>query len=100
MHAVGESTRRRPRGGGVPAIVFRSPVRLVRWSFPVEISPDIMAGVVSLPHGYGHHRTGTKIAIANSHAGISCNDVTDAQYIDQLSGNAAVNGLPVSISLV
>ena len=67
---------------------------------PVEISPDIMAGVVSLPHGYGHHRTGTKIAIANSHAGISCNDVTDAQYIDQLSGNAAVNGLPVSISLV
>ncbi|MFL2501310.1 MAG: molybdopterin-dependent oxidoreductase [Luminiphilus sp.] len=61
-------------------------------------SDEMMPGVVSLPHGYGHGRRGTRAAVASRHAGVSCNDVTDERCVDQLSGNAAVNGLPVQLS--
>ena len=61
-------------------------------------SDEMMPGVISLPHGYGHARGGTVGEIANQHAGVSCNDVTDEQFIDALSGNAAVNGVPVTLS--
>ncbi len=63
----------------------------------VEATEDIMPGVVSLPHGYGHDRDGIRLGIAQEHAGVSCNDVTDEQYIDALSGNAALNGVLVSV---
>jgi anaerobic selenocysteine-containing dehydrogenase len=65
---------------------------------PVESSSGIMPGVVSLPHGYGHDRPGVRMAIAGSHAGVSCNDITDELALDQLSGNAAVNGVPVTVA--
>ena len=61
-------------------------------------SDEMMPGVVSLPHGYGHGQAGTRGQIASRHAGISCNDITDEQYVDQLSGNAAVNGVSVRLS--
>lgn len=61
-------------------------------------SDTVMPGVVSLPHGYGHTRKGTRMEVANRHAGVSCNDVTDAAYLDELSGNAAVNGVPVELA--
>ena len=64
----------------------------------VEVTAAMMPGVVSLPHGYGHARNGVKTAIANQHPGVNCNAVTEAQYLDELSGNAAVNGVGVSIS--
>ncbi len=67
-------------------------------TLPAEISEEIMAGVVSIPHGWGHKRKGVKMAIAQAHAGVSCNDLTDENLIDQLTGNAAVNGVPVSIA--
>lgn len=63
----------------------------------VESSNDIMPGVVSLPHGYGHDRKGIRMAIAQRHAGVSCNDITDELALDTLSGNAAVNGVSVHI---
>jgi anaerobic selenocysteine-containing dehydrogenase len=63
----------------------------------IQACEDVMPGVVSLPHGFGHHRSGIRMAIAAAHAGVSCNDVTDADYIDELSGNAALNGLPVTL---
>ena len=62
-------------------------------------SDEMMPGVVSLPHGYGHGRSGTRGGIANEYAGVSCNDITDEQFVDQLSGNAAVNGVPVQLSV-
>ncbi len=63
----------------------------------VEVSEDVMPGVVSLPHGYGHHRAGVRLATAAERAGVSCNDVTDDHHLDALSGNAAVNGVPVEV---
>ena len=61
-------------------------------------STDMMPGVVSLPHGWGHDREGIRMAIAVEHAGVSCNDITDELAIDELCGNAAVNGVPVTVS--
>ena len=61
-------------------------------------SDEMMPGVVSLPHGYGHGLAGTRGEVASRHAGVSCNDITDERFVDQLSGNAAVNGVPVRLS--
>jgi anaerobic selenocysteine-containing dehydrogenase len=63
----------------------------------IEASKDIMPGVVSLPHGFGHDRKGIRMAIAQRHAGVSCNDITDELALDTLSGNAAVNGVSVQV---
>jgi anaerobic selenocysteine-containing dehydrogenase len=65
----------------------------------VESCEDMMRGVVSLPHGFGHDRAGIRMKIAQRHAGVSCNDITDDLAMDALSGNAAVNGLLVEVSL-
>ena len=61
-------------------------------------SDEMMPGVVSLPHGYGHGLAGTRGEVASRHAGVSCNDITDEQFVDKLSGNAAVNGVSVRLS--
>lgn len=67
-------------------------------SAQLEITETVMPGVVSLPHGYGHGRPGVRADVAVAHAGISCNDITDSQYLDDLSGNAALNGVPVVLN--
>jgi anaerobic selenocysteine-containing dehydrogenase len=64
-----------------------------------EVTDELMPGVVSIPHGWGHGRKGVKQKIAQAHAGVSVNDLTDDTLIDQLSGNAAVNGVPVKLLL-
>ena len=66
----------------------------------LEASDDVMPGVVSLPHGYGHNRDGIRMTTAIANAGVSCNDVTDDLYLDALSGNAAINGVPVTVTAV
>jgi anaerobic selenocysteine-containing dehydrogenase len=63
----------------------------------VLASDEVMRGVVSLPHGWGHKRAGVSMGIASEQEGVSCNDLTDDQLIDQVSGNAALNGVPVKI---
>ncbi len=65
---------------------------------PAEVTSDVMAGVVSLPHGYGHHGRGTRLRVAEAHAGVSHNDLTDEQLIDGLTGNAAFSGLEVEVA--
>lgn len=62
-----------------------------------EITEDIMAGVVCLPHGWGHHREGIRLDVAQAHAGVSINDITDEMFIDQLSGNSALSGVSVEV---
>ncbi len=64
----------------------------------VQASEDMMPGVVSLPHGWGHNRSGIRMSVASEHAGVSINDITDHRYFDPLSGNAALNGLPVTVA--
>ena len=68
-------------------------------SIEVEVasSSDMMPGVVSLPHGWGHNRQGVRLAIAGAQPGASANDLTDERHLDGLSGNAALNGVPVEV---
>ncbi|HEY8051590.1 MAG TPA: molybdopterin-dependent oxidoreductase [Steroidobacteraceae bacterium] len=63
----------------------------------VAASDSVMPGVVSLPHGWGHGRAGTRLAVAQAHPGASNNDLTDETYLDRVSGNAALNGVPVTV---
>jgi len=64
---------------------------------PVEISDEMMPGVVSIPHGWGHERLGVQLEVAQQHAGESINDLTDNQTIDALCGTAAFNGTWVEV---
>jgi anaerobic selenocysteine-containing dehydrogenase len=62
----------------------------------MRTTDQIMRGVVSLPHGFGHDRQGTRLPVASAHPGVSNNDLTDEIALD-VSGNAALNGIPVSV---
>ncbi|MFQ3580426.1 MAG: molybdopterin oxidoreductase family protein [Chloracidobacterium sp.] len=64
---------------------------------PVEVSDEVMPGVVSLPHGWGHDRPGVQLDVARRYPGVSINDVTDEQLVDEASGNAALSGVPVRL---
>jgi len=73
--------------------------RVGRVTTTVVATDEVMPGVVSLPHGWGHKRPGIKMAIATQQDGVSCNELTDDKLIDQASGNAALNGVPVTVKL-
>jgi hypothetical protein len=64
----------------------------------VDVSDDMMPGVVCLPHGYGHGVPGTRLSVAVQHAGVSFNDLADEDLLDELSGTAVVNGVPVEVA--
>ena len=64
----------------------------------VEVSDEIRPGVVSLPHGWGHDKVGTRLAVAREHAGVNANLLAPPHFLDQPSGNAAVNGIPVEVT--
>jgi anaerobic selenocysteine-containing dehydrogenase len=63
---------------------------------PVDISEDIMAGVVSLPHGWGHDMEGAELAVAAGRPGVNSNLLTTGA-VDPLSGNAVLNGIRVEV---
>jgi anaerobic selenocysteine-containing dehydrogenase len=65
---------------------------------PVEITDDIMPGVVSIPHGWGHDLAGVRMTVAGAHAGTNSNVLADEAAIDSLSGNAVLNGIPIEIA--
>jgi anaerobic selenocysteine-containing dehydrogenase len=67
---------------------------------PIEVTTAMMRGVVSLPHGWGHHRDGMGLSVVAQHAGASMNDVTSENLCDTLSGNAAFNGVAVRVQPV
>lgn len=63
-----------------------------------EVTDDVMPGVVSLPHGFGHGRKGVKLSVAAEKPGVSINDLTDRARLDPVSGNAALTGTPVEVA--
>ena len=64
---------------------------------PVEVSDEMMPGVVSMPHGWGHDKAGTRMSIAREHVGVNNNLLAPGTFVDVPSGNAAVNGIPVEV---
>ena len=63
----------------------------------VETSEAMMVGVVSLPHGWGHDAKGIRMRVAEAHAGVASNVLTDDRVIDSASGNAVLNGIAVEV---
>lgn len=64
---------------------------------PVEVTESIKPGVVSMPHGWGHGKPGTRMSVANSSPGANTNVLSPPTFVDEPSGNGALNGIPVTI---
>ena len=71
--------------------------RVGQVTVPVEVTSDIRTGVVSLPHGWGHNADGARLSVAARHAGVNANVLVDEAEVDPLSGNAVLNGIPVTV---
>jgi anaerobic selenocysteine-containing dehydrogenase len=71
--------------------------RAGRVEVPVEVTDAIMPGVVSVPHGWGHDAPGIALRVAAAHAGVNSNLLADELAMDPLSGNAVLNGIPVTV---
>ena len=109
MHNSPRLTRGRPRHhllmhpddlaarGLEDGAIVRVASRVGEVATQVQASEDMMRGVVSLPHGYGHQRDGVRLAHARTVPGVSINDLTDPERLD-VSGNAALNGVPVRVT--
>jgi anaerobic selenocysteine-containing dehydrogenase len=65
---------------------------------PAELTDAVRPGVVSLPHGWGHDRPGTRLAHAATVPGVNVNQLLDGTLLDPLSGNAVLNGVPVELT--
>jgi anaerobic selenocysteine-containing dehydrogenase len=65
---------------------------------PVEITDAVRPGVVSIPHGWGHDVPGTRGEVARAHAGVNSNILADELLLDEPSGTAVLNGIPIEVS--
>ncbi|WP_435222154.1 molybdopterin oxidoreductase family protein [Streptomyces sp. Tue6028] len=65
---------------------------------PAEVTDGVRPGVVSLPHGWGHDRPGTRMRHASAAPGVNVNQLLDGSLLDPLSGNAVLNGVPVELT--
>jgi anaerobic selenocysteine-containing dehydrogenase len=109
MHNTDRLTKGKPRHhllmhpadlaarGLVDGTVVTVTSRVGKVEVEVQATEDMMPGVVSLPHGYGHQREGVRLGIATGVVGVSINDLTDPERMD-VSGNAALSGVPVTVS--
>jgi anaerobic selenocysteine-containing dehydrogenase len=71
--------------------------RVCTRAVPVRVTDEMMPGVVSLPHGYGHEGIEEHLATAGAHAGVSANDWTDDQFVERVVGQSVLNGVPVRL---
>lgn len=65
---------------------------------PVEVTDAVRTGVVSLPHGWGHDRAGSRLSVAAAAPGVNVNQLLDGTRLDPLSGTAVLNGFPVELT--
>ena len=63
----------------------------------VQVTADMMPGVVSLPHGWGHDAPGAQMRIAAERPGANLNALLDDQRRDPLSGNAVLGGVVITM---
>ncbi|MFE3994042.1 molybdopterin-dependent oxidoreductase [Streptomyces goshikiensis] len=65
---------------------------------PVEVTEAVRRGVVSLPHGWGHDRAGSRLSVASAEPGANVNQLLDGTRLDPLSGTAVLGGFPVELA--
>jgi len=95
LHVNPQDAQRLGLTDGAGAVVAS---RVGEVTVPVELTPDVMPGVVSLPHGWGHSAAGSKMGAAAKIPGVNTNILTDESQVDPLSGTAVLNGIPVSVT--
>ncbi len=78
-------------------VVVRVTSRVGQVEVALQHDDDMTLGVVSLPHGWGHDKDGTRWRVAEANAGVSVNDLTDHELLDTLSGNAGFNEVRVQV---
>ena len=68
---------------------------------PVIVTKDIVAGVVAVPHGWGHKGTGGW-RIANGAGGANVNRLMSSapEDIERLAGMARLTGVPIRMGRV
>ena len=66
----------------------------------VHISAEMMPGVVSLPHGWGHDLPGAQLSVAAQRPGVNLNALLNENLRDPLSGNAVLSGVEVRMRAV
>lgn len=66
----------------------------------VQLSDEMMPGVISLPHGWGHDLTDTRMSIAANNPGANLNAIVDENLRDPLSGNSVLSGIAVQMEAV
>ncbi len=66
----------------------------------VDVTEDIARGTVCLPHGFGNDEDGIELTVAAKQGGPNSNELTDHLAVDPLSGNAVLNGIPVTLAPV
>ena len=91
--------KRGPRRGG-PGDSEGVASRVGAVEVDVEVSAEVMPGVVCLPHGFGHDREGAALRVASARPGVSANDLTDDAVVDRVSGVAVLTGVPVTVAAV
>ena len=94
MH--GDDAQRRGIASGDLVSVTSSAGRI---EVAVELTDAIKPGVVSMPHGWGHGKPGTRIGVANNSPGVNTNVLSPPRFIDEPSGNGALNGIPVTVAV-
>ena len=96
VHPADAARRKLSQGGRA-----RVRSRVGELEIDVEISDEMMPGVVSLPHGFGHRIQGTRLGIAiDKQPGVNANTLTDDAPLDVPSGTSVANGIPVEVSAV
>lgn len=81
---------------GEPALVAS---RVGEVLIDAEVTDGIRPGVVSIPHGFGQNMPGVKLRVASEYRGVNTNMLTDEYFRDEISGNIALNGVPVTVSV-
>jgi anaerobic selenocysteine-containing dehydrogenase len=71
--------------------------RVYRGPVPVHVTDEMMQGVVSLPHGWGHRDVHRWQKVAAARAGVSVNDWTDDGDVEVVVGQSILNGIPVQL---
>jgi len=94
LHIHPDDAERLGLGEGELAVVRSSTGSVAA---PIEVTDDIMPGVVSIPHGWGHDADGVRLSVASAHAGVNSNVLADESQVEPLSGNAVLNGIPVEL---
>ena len=67
---------------------------------PAEVCDAVMPGVVSIPHGWGLEGDGVRAGVGSADPGVNSNVLAPSDLIDPLSGNAVLNGIPVTVAPV